>query len=377
MKYPLLSHVFKKVHITDILIFDILDENWLKSWAVVNLSLTFRLPWSSLVELQHFTHFHDAHLASPETYGYLQRGGEEPEKILWPMSSHLVLWEVHQVLFNSKISCERTDFAGEMLVKCIISTPVCQIPRTNIRNTGRALQFSFQWWAINMCHYFWRGMRGFDTVVANCLPKWGLFFNFHDFVCSKTRVSWKLTPYLKKTRGIWEACLQKYWTFFQFCDPAPTIPFCYLQDTFLRLSEVRIQSQSRRRSEERVRRESHEKEKKPKFTGESEKYYKPVEPVSWSKGYKVEDLESLNTLYFWVFCSIDKQCEHFLDKAGGKAKASCQFFPFCNALTFHVIFFGGSLCEKLTSSEDEWGCFCRISDVPSEMKHDVLYGKVG
>lgn len=101
------------------------------------------------------------------------------------MSSHLVLWEVHQVLFNSKISCERTDFAGEMLVKCIISTPVCQIPRTNIRNTGRALQFSFQWWAINMCHYFWRGVHGFDTAVANCLPKRGLFFNFHDFCLLK------------------------------------------------------------------------------------------------------------------------------------------------------------------------------------------------
>jgi len=28
-----------------------------------------------------------------------------------------------------------------------------------------------------------------------------------------------------------------------------------------------------------VRRESHEKEKKTKFMGESEKYYKPVEPV--------------------------------------------------------------------------------------------------
>lgn len=226
------------------------------------------------------------------------------------MSSHLVLWEVHQVFFNSKISCERTDFAGEMLVKCIISTPVCQIPRTNIRNTGRALQFSFQWWAINMCHYFWRGVRGFDTVVANCLPKWGLFFNFHDFVCSKTRVSWKLTPYLKKTRGIWEACLQKVLDIFPVLWPSSNNSLLlspgHFSSTIRSTNTIPKSQAKRRKSEERVSRER----EKNQIHGRIWEILQ-TSWTSWSKGYKVEDLESLNALYFRVFCSIDKQCEHF------------------------------------------------------------------
>lgn len=226
------------------------------------------------------------------------------------MSSHLVLWEVHQVFFNSKISCERTDFAGEMLVKCIISTPVCQIPRTNIRNTGRALQFSFQWWAINMCHYFWRGVHGFDTVVANCLPKWGLFFNFHDFVCSKTRVSWKLTPYLKKTRGIWEACLQKVLDIFPVLWPSSNNSLLlspgHFSSTIRSTNTIPKSQAKRRKSEERVSRER----EKNQIHGRIWEILQ-TSWTSWSKGYKVEDLESLNALYFRVFCSIDKQCEHF------------------------------------------------------------------
>lgn len=227
------------------------------------------------------------------------------------MSSHLVLWEVHQVLFNSKISCERTDFAGEMLVKCIISTSVCQIPRTNIRNTGRALQFSFQWWAINMCHYFWRGVHGFDTAVANCLPKRGLFFNFHDFCLLKNSSFLKIDTLSEKDPWIWEACLQKVLDIFPVLSSSSNNSLLlspgHFSSTIRSTNTIPKSQAKRRKSEERV---SREWEKEPKFMGESEEILQ-TSWTSWSKGYKVEDLESLNTLYFRVFCSIDKQCEHF------------------------------------------------------------------
>ncbi len=203
-----------------------------------------------------------------------------------------------------------------MRVKCLLKTPVWNSKEeyTKYRESTSVLipMVGYQYVPLFLKRSGW--VRYCGSKVSS---QKRVSFNFHIFCLLTTHNSsfLKIDTYLKRHRSISEK------VYFPV-DPAPSIPVCHLQDNLLRLSEVRIQSKSRRRSEERVRRELWEREN-PNSLEES-----PVEPVEVKDTLSRRLGQLTEHLFFRVFWQNWQARRACRDKAlGERQRLHASTFP--------------------------------------------------